>query len=162
MVKKGIFIAENMASTKLGSLLRSAQLDTAIENGSVVKLGELVAGELDLYEAGAVTAITDSVYLVDGVELEADEQLTRGLDDFENPANKPFRVRQALKGDRFSISESVITGTVKEGEFVEIPATGNKLAAKATATEGATLVCKVVTKWVFGTRAIPMVRLEVQ
>lgn len=30
---KGIFIAENMASTKVGSLLRSAQQSTAIENG---------------------------------------------------------------------------------------------------------------------------------
>lgn len=159
---KGIFIAENMASTKVGSLLRSAQQATAIENGCVVVLGDLVTGEADLYEAGAVSAVTDEVYLVDGVELEADEQLTRGLDDFENPANKPFRVRKALKGDRFSISESVITGTVKVGEYVEVPATGNKLKATETPTASATLVCKVVDKWIFGTRAISMVRLEVQ
>lgn len=165
---KGIFIAENMMSTKVGSLLRSAKQATAIENGSVVKLGALVAGELDLYEAGAVTAVTDEVYLVDGVELEADEQLTRGLDDFENPKNKPFRVRKPQVGDRFSVSEAMITAlandTVVVDNIAEIPATGNKLVevTKATgATATATLVCKIVARWTFGTRAIPMVRLEV-
>jgi len=44
MANKGVFIAENMMSTKVGSLLRSAQQATAIENGSVVKLGALVTG----------------------------------------------------------------------------------------------------------------------
>ena len=106
---KGIFIAENMASTKVGSLLRSAQQSTAIENGSVVKLGALVTGEADLYQAEPITAVTDTAYFVDGVELMTDEQLTKGLDDFENPANKPFRVRKPMVGDRFSISESMIT-----------------------------------------------------
>lgn len=159
---KAIFIAENMASTKLGSLLRSAKQDTPIENGCIVTLGDLVAGESDLYEAGAVTANTDDVYLVDGVELDSDEQLTKGLDDFENPANKPFRVRKALAGDRFSISASAITGTPVVGEFVEVPATGNNLAAVQTPTAGASLVCEVVALWTFGTRAIPMVRLVVK
>ena len=163
---KGIFIAENMASTKVGSLLRSAQQATAIENGSIVKLGDLVTGEADLYNAEAIAAITDTAYFVDGVELIADEQLTKGLDDYENPANKPFRVRKPMVGDRFSISESMITAladTVVVGNIAEIAA-GNKLAevAEATgATATATVVCKIVARWTFGTRAIPMVRLEV-
>ena len=164
---KGIFIAENMASTKVGSLLRSAQQATAIENGSVVKLGALVTGEADLYQAEPITAVTDTAYFVDGVELMTNEQLTKGLDDFVNPANKPFRVRKPMVGDRFSISESMITAladTVVVGNIAEIPASGNKLVevAKATgATANATLVCKIVARWTFGTRAIPMVRLEV-
>ena len=164
---KGIFIAENMASTKVGSLLRSAKQATAIENGALVKLGALVTGETDLYQAGAITAVTDTAYFVDGVELIADEQLTKGLDDFENPANKPFRVRKPMVGDRFSISESMITALANDKVVVdniaEIAA-GNKLAevAKGTgATATATLVCKIVARWTFGTRAIPMVRLEV-
>lgn len=168
MANKGVFIAENMMSTKVGSLLRSAQQATAIENGSVVKLGALVTGEADLYQAGAIAAVTDTAYFVDGVELIADEQLTKGLDDYENPANKPFRVRKPMVGDRFSISESMITALANDKVVVdniaEIPATGNKLVevAKATgATATATLVCKIVARWTFGTRAIPMVRLEV-
>ena len=118
MAKKGIFIAENMASTTVGSLLRSGQSATELENGAVVTLGDLVVGENELYEIGAVAAITDDVYLVDGVELQADEQLTKGLHDFVNPANKPVRLRKASRGDRFSISEASITGTVKVGEVV--------------------------------------------
>ncbi len=167
MASKGIFIAENMASTKVGSLLRSAQQTTAIENGSLVKLGALVTGEADLYQAGAIEAVTDTAYFVDGVELIADEQLTKGLDDYENPANKPFRVRKPMVGDRFSVSESMITALANDKVVVdniaEIAA-GNKLAevAKETgATATATLVCKIVARWTFGTRAIPMVRLEV-
>lgn len=167
MASKGIFIAENMASTKVGSLLRSAQQATAIENGSLVKLGALVTGEADLYQAGAIAAVTDTAYFVDGVELIADEQLTKGLDDYENPANKPFRVRKPMVGDRFSVSESMITALANDEVVVdniaEIAA-GNKLVevAKNTgATANATLVCKIVARWTFGTRAIPMVRLEV-
>ena len=161
---KGIFIAENMASTKVGSLLRSAKQATAIENGSIVALGDLVTGENDLYTSKAVAANTDVIYLVDGVELIADEQLTKGLDDFENPANKAFRVRKPMVGDRFSISESMITAlseNVVEGNVVETPASGNKLAEAATVTAGASFVAKIVKRWTWGTRAIPMVRLEV-
>ena len=161
---KGIFIAENMASTKVGSLLRSAKQDTPIQNGSIVVLSDLVEGEDDLYVAKEVAANTDVVYLVDGVELIADEQLTKGLDDFENPADKSFRVRKPLVGDRFSISESMITALgeeVVEGNIVETPASGNRLVEAEVATEGASLVCKIVKRWTFGARAIPMVRLEV-
>lgn len=162
---KGIFIAERMASTKLGSLLRSAQQETAIENGAVVTLGNLVSGEMDLYESGAVSAVTDAVYLVDGSEVVVSEEITKGLDDYENVANKPFRVRKPMVGDMFSVSEAMITalanGKVVVGNVVETPATGNKLAEKEVATATATLVAKVVERWTFGTRAIPMVRLEV-
>ncbi len=164
---KGIFIAENMASTKVGSLLRSATQATAIENGALVKLDGLVSGEIDLYNAKPIAAITDVAYIVDGVELIADESTTKGLDDFENPANKPFRVRKPMVGDRFSVSESMITALANDEVVVdniaEIAA-GNKLVevAKDTgATATATLVCKIVARWTFGTRAIPMVRLEV-
>lgn len=164
---KGIFIAENMASTKVGSLLRSAKQAAAIENGSLVKLDGLVTGEADLHNAKAIAAITEVAYIVDGVEVIYDENTTKGLDDFENPANVAFRVRKPQIGDRFSVSEAMITAlasTVVVDNIAEIPATGNKLkeVAKATGvTATATLACKIVARWTFGTRAIPMVRLEV-
>lgn len=163
---KGIFIAENMASTKLGSLLRSAQQATAIENGAIVKLTGLVSGELDLHTSAAVAANTNEIYLVDGVELVTSEETTKGLDDYENAANKAFRVRKPMVGDRFSISEAQITAllnnTVVEGNYVETPATGNKLVEKATSlTAGVSFGAKIVKRWTFGSRAVPMVRLEV-
>lgn len=165
---KGIFIAENMASTTVGSLLRSAVQDANIENGSVVVLENLVDGEDALYEAGAVANIKDTIYFVDGVELDASEEIIKGLDDFENVAGKPFRVRKPLVGDIFSISESMITplnastGVVK-GNLVETVANGaTKIKEKAsTFTENVSFGGVILAKWTFGTRAIPMVRIEV-
>lgn len=164
MMAKGIFIAENMASTKLGSLLRSARQSTAIENGSVVGLGDLVEGEQELYNSIGVAANTDAIYFVDGVELVASQELTKGLDDFENVADKAFRVRKPMAGDRFSISESMITALatdVVEGNVIETPTSGNKIAEAETATVDASFVGKIVKRWILGTRAIPMVRVEV-
>ena len=163
MANKNIFIAENMASTKVGSYLRSGQQATVIENGLLVTLDGL-AGGLDLYKTKAPATKGDVVYLVDGVEVQADEQLTKGLHDFENPANKPFRLRKPVVGDRFSVSASAITalsGEVVVGNIVENAAAA-KLKEAVTATAGTSLVCEVVAKWNFGTLAVPMVRLEVK
>jgi len=86
MANKGIFIAENMVSTDVGAYLRSGIQNTAIENGSIVKLNGLAEGKEEVYKTAVIaTVATDQVYFVDGVELEYDEQLTRGLHDFENP-----------------------------------------------------------------------------
>lgn len=159
---KGIFIAENMQSTKLASLLRSGQQETSIENGMVVTLGDLIDLERDLYATEPVTANTDDIYLVDGVELQADEQLTKGLDDFENPAGKPFRLRKAVAYDRFSISTSVLDGTPEKGKFVETPASGNKLVVVDTPTADASFVAEIVDVYVFGSRGIEMARLLVK
>lgn len=163
MANKNIFIAENMASTKVGSYLRSGQQATAIENGLLVTLDGLVIGEANLYKTKAPADKADVVYLVDGVELQADEQLTKGLQDFENPAKKPVRLRKPVVGDIFSVSASAITPlttAVVVGNIVENAGVA-KLAEKATATAGTSLTCKVVANWTFGTLAIPMVRLEV-
>lgn len=161
---KGIFIAENMASTKLPTLLKNAKQATAIENGAVVKLTGLVSGERNLHTSDAVATNKDEIFLVDGVELISAEDFIYGLDDFENVANKPFRARKPMVGDVFSISEAQITAlatTVVVGNVVETPATGNKLIEKTSATSGVSFVAKIVARYNFGKRAIPMVRLEV-
>lgn len=164
-----IFIAENMASTKVGSLLRSGISAVDVENGNIQVLGDLAPNMgNDLYTTGAVTNITDAIYLVDGVELEYTEELTRGIDDYVNVANKPFRLRKPMVGDRFSISEEAITalaanGEVVVGNCVETPAAGTNLAevAPANVNASSSFVATIVARWTFGTRAIPMVRLEV-
>lgn len=166
MANKGIFIAENMASTTVGSLLRSGVAHKDLENGNVVKLGALVTGESDLYTLADIAAVANEVYIVDAVELDADEQLTKGLQDYSIKEGDVIRLRKAQKGDRFSISETSITALADDkvviGNVVEIPATGVKLVEKVSATSGASLVCKIVEVWNFSSNAIPMVRLEVQ
>lgn len=161
----GIFVAENMQSIVDGSKLRSAVRASAIENGNLVVLGALSGTEKNLYVAGDVAANTNEVYLVDGVAVVYSEETTKGLDDFTNVANKAFRVRKPVFGDIFSVSESVVTALSTApvlGNFVETPATGNKLLEKATSlTSGVSFGAKIIDKYTFGTRAIPMVRLEV-
>ena len=161
----GIFIAENMASTTVGSLLRSAQQATDIENASVVKLTGLVSGKVDTYTSAAIAANTDLVYLVDGVEVVYDESTIKGLEDFTNEKNKPYRARKPQVGDIFSISAANVTAlstAVVVGNFLETPATGNKLVEKATAlSSGVSFGAEILAKWNFGTQAIPMIRVQV-
>lgn len=162
---KGVFIAEDMASQKISTLLRSVKQDTAIENGSIIKLGALVSGEIHEYVSEPIQANTDEIYFVDGVELISSQEITYGLDDFENLAKKSFRARKPFVNDTISISESMITaiGTnVVVGNVVETPATGNKIIEKTTATSGASFVGEIKARWNFGTRAIPMVRILVK
>lgn len=164
MANKGIFIAENMVSTDVGAYLRSGIQSTAIENGSIVKLNGLAEGKEEVYKTAVIaTVATDQVYFVDGVELEYDEQLTRGLHDFENPKDKPFRVRRPVVGDRFSISADMI-GSFSSGssKYVQTNAGGKvKAVTSAPTLANFSFVAKIIAEWNFGTKAIPMVRLEV-
>lgn len=160
-IERGVFIAEGMASTDLVSLLRNGVQASELENGSVVKLGDLVVGENDLYNTEKIADATDEVYLVDGVELSADESTTQGLDDHVNVANKPVRLRKPVSGDRFSISSKMIDGAIEVGAIVE-PAAGNKLAVADAPTDGATQFEVVDVDWLFGTRGIKMTRLVVK
>lgn len=161
---KGIFIAENMVSTDVGAYLRSGIQDSAIENGSIVNLNGLAEGKEEVYKTIALTADgvkTAPLYFVDGVELEYDEQLTRGLHDFENPKDKPFRVRRPVVGDRFSISADMI-GSFSSGssKYVQTNAGGKvKAVTSAPTLANFSFVAKIIAEWNFGTKA--MVRLEV-
>ena len=161
-----VFIAERMASTTDGALLRSFQKDAAIENGLLVVRGALESGERDLYVAGDVAATTDEIYFVNGVELITDSTITKGLDDFTNEADKPFRGRKSEKHDVFSVSVAActpISTLLVVGNTVETPATGNKLfEVNGGAGATASFVATIVALWTFEPlgRAIDMVRLE--
>lgn len=163
----GMIFAEKMSSTTDGALLVSAQKSAAVENGQIVKIGALVSEELDLYVASDIAANTDEVYIVDGVEVVYSEETTKGLDDFINAADTPFRARKPQKGDIFSISEDDITAlaasTVVVGNYVETPASGTKLVEKATSlTAGVSFGAKIIARYQHGTRDITMVRVRVE
>lgn len=138
---------------------------TAIENGNVVALSGLVTGEREIFKGVAPSAVTDDVVLVAGVELIYDESTHKGLDDFINPANKPFRAYILEKGDVFTISDSAIValagGTPVVGNVVVTNASSTKLKELASPAGTESLVCKVIGKEIFGTRAIPMTVLQV-
>lgn len=163
MANKGIFIAELMASTELGSLLRSVQSETDVENGSICTLGALIDPENHLYAYGAVEATTDSIYLVSGVEIIKDEVITYGLDDFVNEAGRAFRARKPQVGDVFSISASMIDSIATapvEGNIVVTKA-GAKLGEETSAT-AESFAAKIEKLYNHGTRQVPMARLVVE
>ena len=109
-----IFVAENMASTKLSSLLKTARYqvagaDTAINNGCVVVLGAKDPNQREVYIAGATAAATDPVYIVDTPELIYSQETTSGLNDYTNAAGQLLRVRKPMVGDHFAVSARAIT-----------------------------------------------------
>lgn len=163
MANNGVFNAELMASTKVGSLLRSAKQATDIENGSIVTLGDLIEGEMHLYQAQPLAGEADEVWFVDGVPLVYDESATMGKDDFINEAGKAFRVRKPMVNDIFSISTSMISLIGADpvvGNLVESVA-GNKVQEVASATATASFVARIEAVYTWGIREIKMARLVV-
>lgn len=125
-----IFVAENMASTKLSSLLKTARyqvlaVDTAINNGCVVVLGAKAANQREVYIAGATAAATDPVYIVDTPEIIYSQETTSGLNDYTNAAGTLLRTRKPQVGDHFAISARAIT------PIGVVPVVGNSLVTPA-------------------------------
>lgn len=128
-----IFVAENMASTKLPSLLKTARyqvggVDAAINNGCVVVLGAKAANQREVYIAGATTAATDPIYIVDNPELIYSQETTQGLNNYTNAAGQLLRVRKPQVGDHFAVSALAIT------PLGQAPAVGNSIVTPAAST----------------------------
>ena len=128
---------------------------TAIDNGNVLKVGALMAGEREIFEGSAPAAndaISDIV-LVATPEVDYDER-HRNLDDYFNEAGKACRGYRIHKGDIFSVTKDALDGSENPavGDVVELKA-GTKLnvvAAATGATSGSTVVGKIIAKDVVG------------
>jgi hypothetical protein len=140
---------------------------TAIENGMVVKLSELLTGEREIYKAIAPEAVTDRVVLVAGVELIYDEStMAKGLDDFINPTTKPFRCYSFYEGDEVSISDSAITAIGDEPEVgnylvVEVGEIKLKEVVEGDIPATARFIAQIIEKETLGTRAIDLTVFKV-
>ena len=135
----------------------SSDTATAIENGNVLKVGDLlshgtapnISYEREIFEGAAPAAddaLTDIV-LIASPEIVYDERY-KALDDFRNEAGKPARGYRLHSGDIFSVTKAALDGaaTPAIGDVVELKA-GTKLnvAAAATgATSGSTVVGKII------------------
>ena len=128
---------------------------TAIENGNVLKRGDLLEGEREVF-AGAVPAANDAlddIVLVATPEVMYDERL-RNLDDFINEAGKIARAYHLRKGDIFSVTKEALAGaeTPAVGNVVELKADTKLQVVKAAtgATDGSTVVGKIIAIDVVG------------
>lgn len=119
---------DRMAGTSVPSLLVSARyqvsdVDTAIENGSIVELKGLMEGQRELYIAGKPTAdaTLGKLALVKSPEIcyEADK---RRLSDFINEAGSNIRCYILHSGDIFSVSKAGVDGDATVGSKLAVQA----------------------------------------
>lgn len=155
---------DNMYGTDVRAGLVSVQYlgadgetPTAIENGNVLKIGALMEGQREIYVGGAVAASDnlEDIVLIASPEVIYDER-KRNLEDFINEAGKTCRGYRFHSGDTFSVTKRALAGaaTPAVGDVVELAA-GTKLNIKAAATgatEGSTVVGKIIEVEVQGAR----------
>ena len=152
--KYSVVRTDNMMGTTVNTYLDSVRFydannkEAAIENGNVVVVGDLMAGERELHKAVAPTAAAElkKIGLVANPEVIYDER-KRGLDQYINEAGKNVRIYYLHSGDEFGVTIeglNVASGyTIKPGDAVELMA-GTKLKVVATATSGSTQVGKII------------------
>ena len=140
---------DNMSGTVLGKDLVSAKYkvsttETAIENGNIVAIGDLLTGEREVRLAStpAANSSLDVLALVASEEIVKDKQYN-SLGDFENKAGDIIRCYRLRKGDIFSVTAEALDGEASVGKYVEAQA-GTKLKVVSAITEGSTKVGTVI------------------
>lgn len=138
---------------------------TAIDNGHVVKLDSLLTGEREVFKAVAPTALTDSILITAGVELNYDESsLTKNaLSAYENIAGKPFRAFVPEVGKYFSVSDDALVkigSTSVVGNYVIVKVNTTTLEEKASLGGTERFVGMIVAKETLGTATMAVIRVE--
>lgn len=121
---------------------------SAVQNGSVVKIGALVSGERNSYTYTAPIAATPitAIAILTSPELMSDER-KKNLNEFTNEVGTTARGFMVEKGDVFSLTTDGLTGSeIAVGDIVELAAaTKLKVVASATGlTSGSTKVGTVI------------------
>lgn len=165
MAKHGVVRTDKLMGTDVRSMLVSLNYvvtdnevttETEIDNGNVVKLGDLKEGEREIYIAStpAATDALADIVLVASPEVMYDERL-KDLADYYNEAGKNVRGYRLHSGDIFSLTAEALEGTTGEsgtlavGSVVELQAK-TMLKAVASGTSGSTAIGKIIAIDVVG------------
>jgi len=157
----GIVRTSLLSGTKQPADLLSAKYlpagnATAIENGRVVLIGALVAGEREIFTATAPAADStlDSVALVASPELLFDER-EKNLDEFRNAAGDVIRCYRLRSGNRFAVTAEALDnntgGNLAVGNIIELQA-DTQLSAVAALTLNSTQVGTIIATETVGTK----------
>lgn len=118
----------------------TGETPTAIENGCVVKLFGLIAGEREIWKGitPAVNDSIDSVVIIASPEVMYDER-KRNLNEFINPAGTACRGLIPRPRNMFSVTKDGLIGKAAPavGDIVELAA-GTKLNVVDELTAGST------------------------
>lgn len=141
---------DNMSGTVEGKNLVSLKYDGDIENGCVVKVGDLVAGEREIRTA---TAPAKNAAVRD-LALIASPEVIKGktyhsIANFINEKGSICRGYRFTTADTFSLTKAGFASgaSLKEGAFVELNGTTKLNAVDAvtgTTSEPVTVVGKIV------------------
>ena len=119
-------------NTNRGGRLYSALLASAIENGSIIFLGGLVAGEKEI-RTGIVptTALiakeTPMLVMTPEIIYDQSRKATQALGNFINPANKSFPVIPLEAFDEIEVSAEAFVGTPAVGKYAVLDNNSTKL-----------------------------------
>lgn len=165
---------DNLAGTDVRSMLESVKYmgsgstEAAIANGSVVKIAGLIAdattGEPVEYEVmkgvtPAANTSLDEVVLIADPEVMYDER-KKSLDQFINEAGEVVRGYHLHTGDIFSITaEGFANASPAVGQIVELAAS-TKWNNVASATNGSTVVGKIIDKNIVGRYTYYAIRVD--
>ena len=149
-VRAGLVSIKYIITT--GSGTSAVKTETEIENGRILKVGDLMDGEREIFEGTAPAADSElsEVVLIASPEVMYDER-KRNLDEFINVAGKACRGYRLHKGDIFSVTIDALdaAATPEVGNVVELQA-DTKLKVVASATSGSTTVGRVIAVDVVG------------
>lgn len=138
-------------NTNRGGRLFSAIHSSALENGSIIFLGGLVANEKEIRTAVVpTTALIAKAQpmLVMTPEIMYDEsrKATQALGLFTNPANKAFPVIPLEAFDEIEVSTEAFAGTPVVGKYVVLDNASTKLKVVDVApTTGVVLYGKITS-----------------
>lgn len=145
----GTDVRAGLVSVRYQTVQSNKTVFNAIENGNVLKLGDLEADSREIYKGAAPAANDDlkNIVLVATPELMYDEH-KHNLDDFINEAGVIARGYHLHANDIFSVTKEALDGAAVPavGDIVELKA-GTKLnvVAKATGlTSGSTKVGEII------------------
>lgn len=142
-----VSVRYNVTSTVNG---QTVYTPTEIENGNIVLLGDLEENSREIYVGTTPAANSDlsKVVLIANPEVMYDER-KRNLEDYINPAGKAIRGYRLHTHDIFSATADAFDGTPAKGKVVELKA-GTKMKVVASATNGSTVIGKIVDVNVVG------------
>ena len=148
---------DNVSATHDGSLLKSVKLTAPLQNGSVVEIGGLVAGEREIHSTSTPKATSTYFGILCTPELMYDEK--KQMDEFINGVDKPARAFIPTKGDIFSATREAFNTTPKVNDAVELAA-ANTMKVVSPATSGSTQVGKIIEIDVVGSKTFYVVEVQ--
>ena len=138
----GVIRVENASGITLGKDLFSLKCESAIENGHVVVVGDYISGEVRAFSTPTAKTAMGNVAIIASEEIVK----TKGnntLAEFINEKGSIARGYRLVSGDIYGLTAECFEGTPAKGNVVELMA-GTKLKTVKTATEGSTVVGKIV------------------